>query len=245
MNFLIVKKALLGLFYFSNFAANQISIMTERIAQLRELIKSAIDNGQNGKIKESTTALRKIYSALKKDPLLLWDDSFVSQLGKSIIMMIHWDLIDDEDENIGLAHLAYLFISKAIEREENMQPEIDKCELFRLRKDRIIVLKSFDDFFVESLQSFYFADNKANDLDTYNEQRKAVLSRLPYMQFSDIYLLEQDYPNLRDDEYLLEVSNLIEHNQEFTSENLNEAFLLHKILYKFTYEQLKKGELTY
>lgn len=219
--------------------------MTQNIEELRELVSAAIDNGQSGKIKACKSALRDIYSTIKKDPFLLWEDSYVSQLGKAIIMMIHWDMIDDEDENIGLAHLAYLYISKAIEKEENIQPESDKCELFRLRKDRIIIMKSFDDFFVESLQNFYFADNKATDLDSYNEQRKAVLSRLPFMQFSDIYLIEQDYPNLRDDEFLLELANMIEHDQEFTNENLKEAFLLHKILYKFTYEELKKGELVY
>ena len=219
--------------------------MTERIEQFRGLVTEAIENGQNGKIKASKAALHVIYDEIKKDPFVLWEDTFVSQLGKALIMMIHWDLIDDEDENIGLAHLAYLYISKAIEKEESIQPESDMCELFRLRKDRIIVMKSFDDFFVESLQSFYFADNKAEDLDTYNEQRKAVLSRLPFMQFSDIYLIEQDYPNLRDDEFLLELANFIEHDQEFTNENLKEAFLLHKILYKYTYEQLKKGELVY
>ena len=235
----------MGFFYFSTFAANYKLIMTQNIEELRELVSAAIENGQNGKIKACKTALRDIYSSIKNDPFLLWEDSYVSQLGKAIIMMIHWDMIDDEDENIGLAHLAYLYIGKAIEKEESLQPESDKCELFRLRKDRIIVMKSFDDFFVESLQNFYFADNKATDLDTYNEQRKAVLSRLPFMQFSDIYLIEQDYPNLRDDEFLLELANMIEHDQEFTNENLKEAFLLHKILYKHTYEQLKKGELTY
>ncbi|MCY1633594.1 hypothetical protein [Marinifilum sp. D737] len=219
--------------------------MIQNIEEFRELISAAIENGQNGKIKACKSALRNIYSSIKNNPFLLWEDSYVSQLGKAIIMMIHWDMIDDEDENIGLAHLAYLYISKAIEKEENIQPESDKCELFRLRKDRIIIMKSFDDFFVESLQNFYFADNKATDLDTYNEQRKAVLSRLPFMQFSDIYLIEQDYPNLRDDEFLLELANMIEHDQEFTNENLNEAFLLHKILYKFTYEELKKGEFVY
>ena len=219
--------------------------MTERIEQFRGLVTEAIDNGQNGKIKASKVALHAIYDKIKEDPFILWEDSFVSQLGKALIMMIHWDLIDDEDENIGLAHLAYLFISKAIEKEESQHPENDICELFRLRKDRIIVMKSFDDFFVESLQSFYFADNTVPDLETKNEQRKAVLSRLPFMQFSDIYLIEQDYPNLRDDEFLLELANYIEHDQEFTNENLKEAFLLHKILYKYTYEQLKKGELVY
>lgn len=219
--------------------------MSVSAEQLRNQIMLAIENGQEGKIGASKKALNLIYSSLKENPFLLWDDVLISQLGKAIIMMIHWDLIEDEDENIGLAHLAYIFLSKGIEKEESMQPESDLCELFRIRKDRVILLKSFDDFFVDSLQDFYFADNKAQDLDAYNEQRKAVLSRMPYMQFSDIYLIEQDYPNLRDDEFLLEVANFLEHDTDFTNENLKEAFLLHKILYKHTIEKVKKGELVY
>jgi hypothetical protein len=219
--------------------------MSVSAEQLRSQVMLAIENGQEGKIGASKKALNLIYTSLKENPFLLWDDILISQLGKAIIMMIHWDLIEDEDENIGLAHLAYIFLSKGIEKEESMQPESDLCELFRIRKDRVILLKSFDDFFVDSLQDFYFAENKAQDLEAYNEQRKAVLSRMPYMQFSDIYLIEQDYPNLRDDEFLLELANLLEHDTEFTNENLKEAFLLHKILYKHTIEKVKKGELVY
>jgi len=219
--------------------------MNSKVEQLRATISEAIELGQNGKIRAGKEALRFIYKEIKEDPFVLWNDAFVSQLGKSIIMMIHWDLIDEEEENIGLAHLAYLYISKAIEAEEKRSPEVDTCELFRLRKDRIIVMKSFDDFFVDSLQDFYFSDNKAGDLDTHNEQRKIVLARLPFMQFSDIYHIEQDYPNLRDDEFLLDLANYIEHEQEFTNEHLKEAFLLHQILFKSTFEKLKKEELIY
>lgn len=219
--------------------------MNMQVEKLRATISEAIELGKNGKIRTGKEALKIIYQEIKNNPFVLWEDSFVSQLGKSIIMMIHWDLIDEEEENIGLAHLAYLYISKAIDKEENLQPETDSCELFRLRKDRIIVMKSFDDFFVDSLQDFYFSDNKANNLDSHNQQRKIVLARIPFMQFSDIYNIEQDYPNLRDDEFLLDLANYIEHEQEFTNENLKEAFLLHKILFKHTFEKLKKKELIY
>ncbi|RUT80015.1 hypothetical protein [Ancylomarina longa] len=220
--------------------------MLTSVEQMKQLVTEAIDLGQNGKIRDSKIALRKIYQILKKDPFILWEDIMVSQLGKSIIMMIHWDLLEEEEENIGLALLSYLYISKGIKREENLNSEVDLCELFRLRKDRIILLKSCDDSFVDSLISFYFADKKATNLDTYNEQRKAVLSRLPYLQLSDIYLIEQDYPNLRNDEFLLELANYIESDhQDFSNENLKEAFLLHKVLYQQIYANLKDGKLIY
>lgn len=219
--------------------------MTSSIEQLRELILQAIEKGQNGKIRACKEDLNAIYKWMKKEPFLLWDDVAISQLGKAIIMMLHMDLIDEEEQNIGLAHLSFLFITRSIEKEESLAPEEDTNELFRLRKDRIILMTGFDDSFVDSLQEFYFADSKAEDLDTYNEQRKAVLSRMPYLQFADIHLIEQDYNNLRNDEYLLETANFIEHENEISDENLKEGLLLHKILYKHTYQKLKNGMLHY
>jgi hypothetical protein len=219
--------------------------MKSSIEQLRELILQAIEKGQNGKIRACNKDLNAIYKSIKKDPFLLWEDASISQLGKAIIMMLHFDLIDDEEKNIGLAHLSYLFITRGIEKEESLAPEEDPAELFRMRKDRIILLKSCDDSFVDSLQEFYFADSKAEDLDTNNDQRKAVLSRLPYLQFADIHLIEQEYENLRNDEYLLETANFIEYENEIGDENLQEGLLLQKILYKHTHQKLKEGKLHY
>ncbi len=212
--------------------------------ELQDIVLQALEYGQNGKTRACNEQLRLIYSSLQTNPLLLWESSQVSQLGKSLILMLHLDLIDDEEKGIGLALLAYLFLSKGIQKEEQM-PETDLCEMFRIRKDRIILLKSFDDFFVDSLQDFYYANEKAKDRETYNEQRKAVLSRLPLMQFSDIYDIEQDYPNLRDDEFLLDTANFIELEDEITSDNLKEAQLLHKILFKHTLQRLKEGKINY
>lgn len=219
--------------------------MNSSADQVRNHITQAIENGQNGKIRACKEDLRTLYTSIKNEPFLLWDDAFISQLGKAIIMMLHMDLIDDEEQNIGLAHLSYVFITRGIEKEESLAPDYDTCELFRLRKDRIILLKSFDDSFVDSLQEFYYANEKAKDRDDYNQQRKTVLSRMPYLQFADIHAIEADYTNLRNDEYLLETANYIEHDNEITAEALNEALLLHKILYKHTLKKLKDGNLNY
>ena len=212
--------------------------------ELQNIVLQALEYGQNGKTRACNEQLRLIYSSLQENPLLLWDSNHISQLGKSLILILHLDLIDDEEKSIGLVLLAYLFLSKGIHNEEQM-PEIDLCEMFRIRKDRIILLKSFDDFFVDSLHEIYYANEKATDREAYNEQRKAVLSRLPLMEFSDIYDIEQDYPNLKDDEFLLDTANFIEMEDEITSDNLREAQLLHKILFKQTLQKLKEGKIDY
>jgi len=212
--------------------------------EFQNIVLQALELGQNGKTRARNEQLRTIYSTIKANPLILWDSNQVSQLGKSLILMLHIDMIDDEEKSIGLVLLAYLFLSKGIEKEENM-PETDLCEMFRIRKDRVILLKSFDDFFVDSLQEIYYSNEKTADREAYNEQRKAVLSRVPLMQFSDIYDIEQDYPNLRDDEFLLDTANYIEAEEEITSEHINEAKLLHKILFKHTLQRLKEGKIIY
>ena len=54
-------------------------IMTERIEQFRGLVTEAIANGQNGMTRACKTALHEIYSHIKNDPFILWEDSFLSQ----------------------------------------------------------------------------------------------------------------------------------------------------------------------
>ena len=212
--------------------------------EFQNIVLQALELGQNGKTRDCNKQLRTIYSTLKVNPLILWESSQISQLGKSLLLILHLDLIDDEEKNIGLVLLAYLFLSKGIKNEEQM-PETDLCEIFRIRKDRVILLKSFDDFFVDSLQEIYYSNDKAANREAYNEQRKAVLSRVPLMQFSDIYDIEQDYPNLRDDEFLLDTANYIEAEKEMTSENIKEAKLLHHIMFKQTQQNLKEGKIIY
>ena len=212
--------------------------------ELQHIVLQAIEFGQNGKIKACNKELRKIYEIIKAEPLILWENSHISHLGKSLLLILHLDLIDDEEKNIGLVLLAYLFLTKGIQNEEQMT-NINLDELFRIRKDRILLLKSFDDFFVDSLQEIYYANDKAPNREAYNDQRKAVLSRVPFLQFSDIYDIEQESPNLRDDEYLLDVANYIESGDEINSGHIKEAKLLHQILFKQSFQKLKEGKLIY
>ncbi len=212
--------------------------------EFQETVLQALELGREGKIRACNEKLRIIYSTLKTDPLMLWEDDHISHLGKSLLLMLHFDLIDDEEKSIGLALLAYLFLSKGIQNEEQM-PERNLNELFRIRKDRVLLLNNFDDFFVDVLQEIYFANEKATNQEIYNEQRKAVLSRVPLIQFSDIYDIEQDFPNLKDDEFLLDAVNFIEAEKEITSEDIKEAHLLHAILFKQNLRKLKDQKLNY
>ncbi|MRT93365.1 hypothetical protein [Ancylomarina sp. 16SWW S1-10-2] len=212
--------------------------------ELQNIVLQAIELGQTGKTKACNKELRKIYATLKTNPLILWESSHISHLGKSLLLILHLDLIDDEEKSIGLVLLAYLFLTKGIRNEEQIS-ETDLDEIFRIRKDRILLLRSFDDFFVDSLQEIYYANDKAPNREAYNDQRKAVLSRVPYMQFSDIYEIEQDYPNLRDDEFLLDTANYIELDDEINSENIREAKLLHDVLFKTSLQKLKEGKIIY
>lgn len=219
--------------------------MNQQQKTIHERIDKALSMGEQGKYSNCRKELKTLYQDLKENPFVLWEDPYISHLGKAIILMIHMDLLDDEDQNIGLAHLSYLFISKGLLMEDRREPLPDEDERFRILHDRVLLLKSFDDFFTESLIGFYYADKKAENRDQYNQQRKAVLSRIPLMQYADIFLIEQKDPNLRDDEYLLEVSNLIEYDNTIDQKELKEALMLHQILFKYTYQQLQQGKLEY
>lgn len=213
---------------------------TENIKlKIRESL-SLINNGKQAKAKQN---LKYIYAEIEKSPFILWDDELISHLGKCIIIMIYLDLFDDEDANIKLAHLAFIYISKGIYMEETKTEDVSQEEIFRMRKDRVIILKSFDDFFVDSLISFYFSDNKAKDKDEHYKQRKIVLDKLPLLQHAEIKNIEDEYEDLRNDEFLVQTSNFIEYEASFTHEEFKEGQLLLELLYKHSYKQLVDDNL--
>jgi len=215
------------------------------IEKLKFKIRESLSLVSEGKQAKAKQNLKYIYAEIEKSPFILWDDEIISHIGKCIIIMIYLDIFDDEDINIKLAHLAFVYISKGIHSEESKGEDTCQDEIFRMRKDRLIILKSFDDFFVDSLISFYYSNDKAENQKEYYEQRKIVLEKLPVLQYAEINNIEQEYEDLKNDEFLLQTSNYLEYETEFEIDDLKEGQILLKLLYKNTYQKLSTDGLNY
>ena len=203
--------------------------------ELKKEIVTALDYSQKGKIAKAKDSLLKVYEIIRKEPAVLWNDVEVAQLGKIFIVMNHFDLFEDEDTNISIVHLAYLFLSRAFELEKkNIDSEgINNYSgpLFEILKDRIMIFENCYDSFTHSIAEFYKPKGKDFSPEELDKLHKYVNYKIPLLQYFDLMYIEKYYDELLDNSYLIEIANKIE--LEFSEDDLKEAQQLHEILYLY------------
>ncbi|MCT4616059.1 MAG: hypothetical protein N4A49_14445 [Marinifilaceae bacterium] len=205
-----------------------------------ELVKKISQYSESGKLVKSKDLLNELYRILNNDPLILMDSEYSFKMGNCLSLYIHYDMFEKEEKNIGLIHLSYLYYSRAIELFKE-----DKDKLFQIRKKRLLLFRLFDDFFTDSLINIYFSTTPSENREDYLEQRKQVLNRIPILQLTDIFFIEQDFENLGNDEFLLESANDIESEISIDKETVQEGIVIHKLLSKFILEEIEKDDLIY
>ncbi len=203
--------------------------------ELKKEIATALEYSQKGKMAKAKDSLLKVYEIVKKEPALLWNDADVAKLGKIFIIMNHFDLFEDEDTNISIAHLAYFFLSRAFELEKsNIDTEgINNYSgpLFEILKDRIMIFENCDDSFTHSIAEFYKPKAKDFSPEELDKLHKYVNNKIPLLQYFDLMYIEKYDDELLDNSYLIEIANKIE--SEFGKEDLKEAQQLHEILFYY------------
>ena len=131
------------------------------------------------------------------------------------------ELDEEEEESIELAELAYLGFSERI--------ACDPENLYDRVKKRIILMHYFADYFTDSM--IEVKKYRENNL---LEARKLALESLERMQLFDILFMEQNFGNRIDrDEQLADVSNGIELAPNLSDQELEEAQLMHRVLYAY------------
>ena len=129
------------------------------------------------------------------------------------------ELDEEEEESIELAELAYLGFSERI--------ACDPENLYDRVKKRIILMHYFTDSMIEVFLKKYRENNLL-------EARKLALESLERMQLFDILFMEQNFGNRIDrDEQLADVSNGIELAPNLSDQELEEAQLMHRVLYAY------------
>lgn len=128
--------------------------MVEKISLSVETILRDAERGARTK---ADPALKALYVNIKKSPFVLWDDSSVADLAKCCILMLHYDLFDDETTEIAIAHLAYVYVSRAIDLENARlkKGETNVDNFIRIIKERVLLFELFAEYFRHSVAVFY------------------------------------------------------------------------------------------
>lgn len=203
--------------------------------QLYYLLEEILNQtGRSGKTKQ---LLVELVEAVNDQPLLLWDDTKIESLSQAALRVLLLDCIEDEDTEIAWAHKVYAYTTQALlrAREEGKS----HSELFDILRSRVILLHSHDDFFLDTLDYFFFHDTPIEKETDRNERRAFILKRIAAMQVQDLRTLESYHKELKEDEYLLNVEENLLDKYNFAEEELIEAQLLSDTLFKYIWHQYK------
>ncbi len=210
--------------------------MTNQCEQLERLLDEI--GKQTSKSVKNKELLGKFVEAVEDQPLLLWDSERINDLALAALRVLLLDIIEDEEQEILWVQKTFAFITQSLLRAR--EQEFEDSKLFDILKNRVVLLHSHDDFFIDILDYFFFHNTPVQKETERAERRAFVLGRVAAMQAQDLRVLEHYDQDLKNDEYLLEVEHKLLDKYNFTDKELVEAQLLSDTLFKYVWYQLSK-----
>ncbi len=204
--------------------------------QLCEMLTQILEQKTIGA--ETRQLLKKLVEAVNEQPLLLWEKPQITALSQAALRVLLLDIIEDEEEEISWVQKTYAFITQALlkAREEGQSAE----QLFAILKNRVVLLHSHDDFFIDILDYFFFHNTPIEKETDRTDRRAFILQRIAAMQVQDLNVLETYDKELQNDTYLVEAEHKLLDKYTFTNDDLMEAQLLSDALFKYIWYQHKK-----
>lgn len=191
--------------------------------KLNNILDESLLHSASGDRKALRSLLKKVipdrHRYYHESRAITRQEEYADLLYKTLLL----ELDEEEEESIELAELAYLGISERIaSNPENIYDRVKK---------RIILMHYFADYFTDSIIEVFLKKYRENDL---LEARKLALESLERMQLFDLFFMEQHFGDRIDrDEQLADVSNGIELAPNLSDQELEEAQLMHRVLYAY------------
>jgi len=222
--------------------------MQDPVILIKQLIDKAFNAGESGDKKNANRYLKAIYDITIEYPNILWHDREVYRLGKAFLIMYHFDIFEEEEINIGLAHLALFFTQRGIEvllKGEESALDDKNVHLFEALKNEIVIFKSCEDCFVHSISQFYRPKGDEKQ-DTYSVSLQLANRVLPYIQYDLLLKFEERFGSFEDDEFLEETCNDIEMRHDSISEKLLlEAVNIQKLVQHYIADKVVNNDFEF
>lgn len=195
---------------------------------LLAVINKVLDFSNEGKQAKAQHILPFVYESIMQYPQLLWNSVEVWKIAKSLLVMHHYDLLDDEEEELKMLHMALVYSQRAIEICES-DLETHKESYFNALHTQIMLLSSCPDYYVDTLAEL------CSKPEMTDEERMIALRManriLPMMAYNVVVKVDDTFENFNNDDFLEELCNGFElEHPDVTVEQLDNATKIHKML---------------
>ncbi|MBP5370555.1 MAG: hypothetical protein J6Y55_01390 [Bacteroidales bacterium] len=195
---------------------------------LLAVINKVLEFSNEGKQAKVQHILPFVYESVMRYPQLLWNSVEVWKVAKSLLVMHHYDLVEDEDDELKMLQMAFVYAQRAIELCET-DVERYKQQYFNALHTQVLLLSSCPDYFVDTLTDL------CSKTVMSNEERTVAMRLanriLPMLAYNVVVKVDDAFENFNEDEFLAELCNNFElEHPDITPKQLDDALKIHKML---------------
>ena len=200
---------------------------------LKKILTEAQEKGQSGSRRALADTLRLVMNNRREYYWQSVEEELLDEYTDALYKILLLDMDEEEEDSIEIAELAYIGLCTALQ-----QTPLASSQLY---KRRLLLLHYFCDYFTDSVIEIFLKKYKTEDL---LQARSLAIECLEKMQLSDAFYLEENEPDLINrDEQLIDACNTIETDPNLSAQELQEAALLHKVMFAYLKTKYKNREL--
>lgn len=195
---------------------------------LLAVVDKAMEMISEGKQAKSQHILPYIYQSVLQFPNILWDNVAVWKIAKIFFVMHHYDMIDEEDEEIKMLQMALVYTQRAKELCES-QKNTHSQDYFYALQTQAILYSSCSDYYTSTIVELY-------SKTVMSDEERMIANRLanrvlPIMSYNSVVKIDENFENFNNDSFLEEICNQFElEHSDITPKQLDDAEKIHKML---------------
>jgi len=207
-------------------------------AILLSVIDKILEFTNEGKQAKAQHILPFVYESVMQFPMILWDNPQVWKIAKVFLIMHHYDLIEDEDDEITMLQMALVYTQRAIELNEK-QPDADN--LFQALHTQVLLYSTCADYYETTIADLYAKTVMTDEERMISKRLASKVS--PMLYYNTLVKIDDSFENFNNDSFLAEMCNAFElEHPDVTPKQLEDAVKIHRILIRTYCNLLKKDD---
>ena len=195
---------------------------------LLAVVNKVLDFANEGKQAKAQHILPFVYESVMNYPELLWNNVEVWKIAKALLIMHHYDLVEDEADELRMLQMALVFSERAIELCESNK-ETPRDVYFKALQVQVMLLSSCSDYYADTI-----VEMCSKTLLPPEERMMAIRLAnkiMPMLSYNVLVKVDDAFENFNGDAFLSNLCNEFElENPDLEPKQLEDAKKIHKML---------------
>lgn len=210
--------------------------MIETLIRTLEKIEA---ESQHGVPKPMRKALQAVFDLVGRFPLVLWDSPHATSLGKSLMLVVAYELYEEEEPLLQAAHLAYAYLRRGKDTAKDAEG------VFEANKNLVVLLSELSDYLRHTVAMCYRGRNQHPSPEELTQSLSIANKRLPLLELMALEEIDNDLFEQRSDAYLIEREKFLAAEFQFVKEDVADAERLDAVMRRYIEHRMASGRLDF